>query len=262
MKAVVGVSTLPFVYEPFDLLPETILRLPTKYVEVLDDGLHELNGDRVRILTELARSHNLTYSVHAPFADVNIATTSDCLLQAALDRLKRSLFHASRLEAKMFVLHSGCEAALLNQCTPDDVYRRMARERNLESVRRLLRIAEDYGVRVGLENGIGNLIRTAAEAGEFLRSLNAEIGLVFDVAHANLFGEAHSYFEALKERIVHMHVSDNDGKRDQHVGIGHGDMNWGYFADMLRKADYHGAVIVESESDVEESVLTLKHLLE
>jgi sugar phosphate isomerase/epimerase len=60
---------------------------------------------------------------------------------------------------------------------------------------------------------------------------------------------------------VHIHVHDNNGKDDQHLGIGHGTVDWKSFADALRRIAYHKVVVIESVERIGESVTKLKQLL-
>jgi sugar phosphate isomerase/epimerase len=58
-----------------------------------------------------------------------------------------------------------------------------------------------------------------------------------------------------------MHVSDNMGENDQHLGIGYGKIDWQRFAETLREIAYDKKVMVESVERVEESLQKLRQLL-
>jgi sugar phosphate isomerase/epimerase len=83
---------------------------------------------------------------------------------------------------------------------------------------------------------------------------------VLDVGHANINGQTELFLTAFRDRIVHMHVSDNDGKSDQHLGLGYGTVDWERVASLLRKNRYDKIVVVESIEHVEESVQKLRQL--
>ena len=65
----------------------------------------------------------------------------------------------------------------------------------------------------------------------------------------------------LSDKIVHIHVSDNMGENDQHMGIGYGKIRWQLFAETLRDIAYDKMVMVESAEHVKESLQKLKQLL-
>jgi endonuclease IV len=55
-------------------------------------------------------------------------------------------------------------------------------------------------------------------------------------------------------------LHDNDGKEDQHLGIGYGTINWENVAKLLKKAAYNKTLIVESVEHVKESMEKLRKL--
>ncbi len=104
-KPKVGVSMLYSLGEPFNRMVKRLGDMDTKYIEILDDGTHDLNKTRIAQLREAAKSYDLTYSVHAPFADINIGSPAKPMLAAGLKRLKQSLANANGVDAKMWVFH-------------------------------------------------------------------------------------------------------------------------------------------------------------
>jgi sugar phosphate isomerase/epimerase len=57
-------------------------------------------------------------------------------------------------------------------------------------------------------------------------------------------------------------VSDNDGKSDQHLGVGRGTVNWGGLVSLLKELSYDRTVVIESVEHVGESLRKLKKLLD
>jgi len=72
----IGLSMLFCLSEPFTSLLSRLENVNVHYVELLDEGLHTLNGKRVKKLRKIAEAHNIEFMVHSPFADINIATPS------------------------------------------------------------------------------------------------------------------------------------------------------------------------------------------
>jgi sugar phosphate isomerase/epimerase len=58
-----------------------------------------------------------------------------------------------------------------------------------------------------------------------------------------------------------VHASDNDGSDDQHLGIGKGKIDYEWFKQTVNKIGYDKTVIIESITDVPESIKKLKQLL-
>ena len=99
------------------------------------------------------------------------------------------------------------------------------------------------------------------EFARFYRETNLPVGIVMDLGHANLEGQIEPFFKLLADKIVHIHASDNDGSDDQHLGIGQGKIDYNSFAQTLKKMGYDKSVIIESITNVPESIKKLKQLL-
>jgi len=95
----------------------------------------------------------------------------------------------------------------------------------------------------------------------FYNEVDEDVGMVLDIAHAHINGQIESFLTTFADKIVHMHAHDNNGKSDQHLGIGYGNIDWKKVATLIKKISYSGIIIVESVEHVEQSVLKLKNLL-
>jgi sugar phosphate isomerase/epimerase len=230
----------------------------TRYIEILDDGTHELDKKRIATLKEAAKSYNLEYSLHAPFADINIASPSKLLLNTAMKRLKQSIEYANAMDAKLWVFHPGQQTGI-SQFYPGEDWKR-----NNQSIKELYKTSEEYGVNIAIENLPAKywfMMKTPEDFRRFYKETNLPIGVVLDLGHANLEAQIEPFIERLADKIVHIHASDNDGTDDQHLGIGEGKINYDKFAETLKKIGYDQTVIVESTVNVLQTIRKLKQLL-
>jgi len=255
----IGLSMLYCLGEPFNKMVQRLATVETPYVEVIDDGLHTLDKKRVSTLKEAGKSHGIKYTVHAPFADINIASPSKPMLNASLKRLRQSMAYANALNAKLWIFHPGVKTGI-SMFYPGEDWKQ-----NIEGIRELHKTAEEYGVNIAIENlpeRYGFLMKQPEDFQKFYKetSLN-DVGITLDVGHANLEGQTESFLRKLPDKIVHMHVSDNMGENDQHLGIGYGQINWQRLAETLREIAYDKTVIIESVEHVEESLQKLRQLL-
>jgi sugar phosphate isomerase/epimerase len=256
VKAEVGMSMLYCLSDPFERMVKKIPEPETEYIEIVDDGLHVLDEQRVAILKDVGKSYGLKYTVHAPFAGVNIALSSKPLLNATLKRLKESILYAAALDCQIWVFHPGMRTGI-SSFYPGEDWRR-----NMESVRLLFHFAGDNGVNAVLENAMDPFVmRGVEDFKRFYAEVDEPVGLVLDTGHANITGELQGFLTELPDKIAHVHVHDNFGKGDQHLGIGYGNIDWKKTTDLLKKASYGGIVMVESVEHVQESVERMKHLL-
>jgi sugar phosphate isomerase/epimerase len=224
----------------------------------VDDGTHELDKKRVATLKEAAKSHDLEYSLHAPFADINIASPSKSMLAASMKRLRQSMAYASAIDAKVWVFHPGAKTGI-GQFYPGADWKQ-----NSQSIGQLYAAAEEYGLNIALENLPAKyyfFMSKPEEFTRFYRETGLPVGIVMDIGHANLEGQIEPFFKLLSDKIVHIHASDNDGSDDQHLGVGQGKIDYDSFAQTLKKMGYNKSVIVESTTKVPESIRLLQELL-
>lgn len=253
----IGLSMLYCLGEPFNKMLKRLATVETSYVEIVDDGIHALDKERVKALKQAAKSYNLIYTLHSPFADVNISSPSKPLLSAMMKRLKQSMAFANDLNATVWVLHPGLQTGI-SMFYPGKDWKQ-----NVLSIKELYATAEDLGVNVAIENlpeKYGFVMKTADDFTRFYRETRLEIGIVLDVGHANLHDQIYSFLNAYADKIVHIHASDNLGETDQHLGIGQGKIDWQKFASALKKIGYSKTIVTESTDHVEESLSKLKQL--
>lgn len=244
--------------EPFNRMVRRLGAMGTKYIEILDDGTHDLDKKRIAALKETAKSYSLQYSLHAPFADINIASPIKLLLHASLKRLTQSLANANAIDAKMWVFHPGQRTGI-GQFYPGADFEQMS-----QSIQQLYVQAEEFGINIALENLPAKywfLMSTPEEFQRMYKETNLPIGIALDLGHANLEGQIQPFFDLLADKIVHIHASNNDGSEDQHFGVEDGNIDYVWFAETIKKIGYDKSVIVESMHKIPESIRKLKQLL-
>lgn len=257
-KIEVGLSMLYCLNLPFSHLVEELGKVDVYHIELFDESHHTLNSHRVRVLKKTAQDRGLKLTVHAPFMDINIASTVLSKRRTVLDRLKKSIRLADQLSARLWVFHPGLRTSVSN------LYSSLEWQLNLQSVRDLLNAADQYGLRITIENTpepFPFLLKSVEDFTRFYSKLgDVDLGLTLDVGHANVNGQLYDFIESFSDKIIHIHASDNDGTFDSHLGVGEGDIDWRRVADALREIDYQGVVIVESVKNIRESLETLQRL--
>jgi len=254
----VGLSMLYCLGYPFSYMTEQLRKAEVFNIEVLDESHHALNGRRVKIIREISKSRRLGLTVHAPFADVNIASPVYSFRRVVLKRLKRSMRLASQLGAAFWVFHPGLKTGVSHFYPGEDW------KLNLRSIRELLDEANRNGLKITIENTpepFPFILKSVNDFTRFYEDLgDADLGLTLDIGHANVNGQIHDFIERFSERLVHVHASDNKGNFDSHLGIGEGNIEWTKVAKSLKRIEYQGIIIVESEEKVEQSIQKLSKI--
>jgi len=253
----IGLSMLFCLGEPFPSLLKRLEEVDVNCVELIDEGQHALNSKRVKALKRVANSKGLDFTIHAPFVDINIASLNPILRRIMLKRLEKSIAYAHQLKSKQWVFHSGWKTGV------SEFYPNLDWQLNLLSVRTLLAFAKKHGVEISIENTpepFPFLLKRMQDFALFYSELDSEIGLTLDIAHAHTVHQALEFIERFSDKIVHVHVSDNEGKYDSHREIGHGNIDWQAIAEALRRIKYKGRVMLESIEHIEESLQTMRRI--
>ena len=257
-KPQIGLSMLYTLSEPFNKMVNQLSKTTTTYLEIVDDGAHTLNRRRIKTLNEVAASHSLKYSVHAPFADINIASPSKPMLKTAMKRLTQSMHYANDLNAYLWVFHPGGKSGI------SSFYPGADWKQNETSITKLRKIAKDFGLKIAMENlpeKYNFLMKTPDDFSRFYAETGFEdIGIVLDTGHANLEGQIAPFLQKLPSKIAHIHVSDNHGETDEHLGLGYGTIDWQQFAKLIKKVNFSGTLLAESVYNVEETLQKLEQL--
>ena len=114
---------------------------------------------------------------------------------------------------------------------------------NAESFAELAERARPYGLQVMVENVV-NQFNTA----KAFRTLLAHPELRFhlDIAHANVKGaRTDEFLRAHREKLVHVHISDNSLRSDDHLPLGVGEIDWPKMIGLLKRAGYDGTITLE-----------------
>ena len=127
---------------------------------------------------------------------------------------------------------------------PDD---ETERETYWDAVRRSLDsldpVARQRGVRIALENETtGNmlLVRRAFE-----QYSPAFVGLCYDSGHGNITGDGLDQLASLKDRLIALHLNDNEGQRDQHLPLFNGTVDWDRLSGLIARSSYDKMVSLE-----------------
>jgi len=156
----------------------------------------------------------------------NWASPREYERRAGVELVENRLEMTARLAGDVIIMHVPGE--------PED----------LDPVRRSLDELEgctrERGIRIAIENGdfptIGKLL--AAYPPDYL-------GLCYDSGHGNMIPDGLDQLATLGERLISIHLHDNDGRGDQHNLLFSGTVDWPRLADVLADSSYARCVSME-----------------
>lgn len=191
-------------------------------------------------LTELSPRGFNGFSIHAPFAFVDITAGDEKTLFEVLKR-PFDLYH--RFGGEFYVLHT--YGGLSHPKTEDE--RADCRARSLDRLYKFNEICKREGVRLGAENLCDGSPILFDEA-QFLDLFEKipDMSCVLDVGHALVSGmDIENVQRTLGSRICAYHLHDNDGHSDQHERLGTGIMDWKRFAENCLRYTPEAAGVLE-----------------
>ncbi|NLF40838.1 sugar phosphate isomerase/epimerase [bacterium] len=92
-------------------------------------------------------------------------------------------------------------------------------------------VAHGHGVRIAIENGSFPALRAL-----FNEYDPAFVGLCYDAGHGNLVPDGLDHLDALKDRLIALHLHDNDGLSDQHKPVFSGTVDWARLAGIIARS--------------------------
>ena len=181
-------------------------------------GPLDYSHEAVLQMVSFARKCEMPLQVHAPYHNVRLADINPRIREASVQSVKDGIDFATRVNAKMVTMHLGNVAKMLS----DRFYTRV-HEALLDSVKTLIDCAEVGNLVIAIENvpstkspweeAIGV---KAEELADIIKEVKAKnVGVTFDVGHANTIGDPAEFAAKIAPYIVNIHLHDNDGRLDQ-----------------------------------------------
>jgi sugar phosphate isomerase/epimerase len=117
----------------------------------------------------------------------------------------------------------------------------------VDSLKRICAVADEFGVKVGIEYEPGLLVESAVEAMAIIERVDSPmLGVNFDIGHSRVLGEAiGETVDLLAGRIWNVHVEDIKGRKHFHLIPGLGDLPFADYITALKKVNYDGYLTVE-----------------
>lgn len=235
----------------FPILPvldeiEAIARLGFDYLELAMDPPMAHYSRIAADLPTIARAlknHGLGLVCHLP-TFVSTADLTESLRRASQDEMRRSLETAHTLGAGKVVLHPSPVTGLA-AFVPET-----AKRYAFEFLAVMVEAAAESGIAICLENMFPrNRIGVTPEDFTEIFTAFPSLRLTLDTGHAHIDSEGNSrLFQLVNQfgdRIGHLHFSDNRGRRDDHMAIGRGTVDFRGLARRLKAIGFNETLTLE-----------------
>lgn len=222
--------------------------------EIVQEGSQCLNSKNIQNLKNINETTSLELTLHLPFSDMNLAGLNKSIRTEVIRQMKHYITLAANY-INLAVIHPGYLSPYGAQ-VPQEAYLT-----NLASIQEICDFAADFGILIAVEN-MPDLPKIFGkypdEMLEMLESIGSHnVGFTFDVGHANTVGLVNDFLDLLADRISHVHIHDNMGKKDEHLPLGKGTIDWKQV--MGKLSGYKGIFVTEMGS-LEEGIQCLEFL--
>lgn len=179
-------------------------------------------------------------SIHAPFGGLlDLADPNPHHRHAAIGAALTAASAIKQLGGRLLVVH------------PSDLERhgRDVNGRLADAALSITVLAENCaieGVTLAVESPLPHLVGgNPDEFAWILRHVDASVRVCLDTGHTALGRHWHRFLEVAGPRLVHVHVNDNRGQRDDHLAPGDGIIDWPDVARSLRAVNFGGWLMLE-----------------
>ncbi len=220
------------------------------------------NSQTSQRVNELQASTGISVTLHLPFIDLNIASLIKAVRKATIEQTLCALEYAHAINASCGVLHTGQMF----------IYQPVPKQHALDALYDSLSQLQGSDVPIALEN-LGLYIDGLIKEPTILRDLtdNYKMHNCLDFGHALIEGNRpwhakqtfeqdmiQSYCDTLGQRVIHLHLCNNNGQDDQHKATHDGTINYKSYADYLN--DFKGSICLEVAGGKDAVKSSVKHI--
>ena len=194
---------------------------------------NEFGNEDFKRNPELARRAGLfVENMHTPFANINDLWLDNVNGNAITDYLLQC-YDCHEYEIPTMIVH------LTSGYNPPD-----ANELGLNRIRKIIERAEQRSVNVALEN-----LKVPEYLGYvFDRIDSSRLGFCFDSGHQNCYSKHTDLLSMYGDKLMALHLHDNDESGDQHRMPFDGNIDWNTVMKKFNTIHYNGPTALEIKS--------------
>ncbi|KUO49105.1 MAG: hypothetical protein APF76_01440 [Desulfitibacter sp. BRH_c19] len=229
-----------FCCSQFDILEIQDFVFPENLVHGIESLHKEYHG--------LLKSFNGEITIHGPYMDLNPISMDESIKQLTFERYLQAVEVAKVFGSKWIVIHT--YFSQIHNCEP--WYQDYWVKENLLFWEKLIPILEREEITIVLENVFDVNPEPLKRMVETLNSKYFKVCL--DVGHCNVFSDYSigTWLNVLGESVRYLHISDNDGIRDNHLAVGKGNIKFKDIARNLQKKEERIIAISEAFCSLKE----------
>ncbi|MCU0559871.1 MAG: sugar phosphate isomerase/epimerase [Desulfobacterales bacterium] len=220
-------------------------------------ALERFSFEDFAAVADVLHRHGLTVTLHAPFVDLSAGSTDPAIRAVTRRRFAEILRLVPLFTPRTVVAHAGYD------WQRHEYFRKAWMDNSVDFWTEVAQGLNRSGSRLMLENvyehGPGELREL------FERLQPCRVGLCLDCGHLTAFGRApfSEWLNVLGPFIGQVHLHDNHGKKDDHLPLGRGMIDFSALFDYLKAARSRPPVMtleIHGTDDLATSLACLERL--
>lgn len=196
-------------------------------------------------------------SFHGPFMDMSPGGVDEKVWKVTLERFLRIIDIARMMKPEVLVFHPGYDKWRFHG--HEDLWL----ENSLKIWSKVLEESKDIGSSIAIENVFEEDPSTLEG---LIKGIDSpRFGICFDTGHFHLFSKKplKEWIDRLGNRLVEVHIHDNNGKADEHLAIGDGRMDFNSLFILLNNLPRKPLLTIEAHGKeaVEKSIERIRVFL-
>jgi sugar phosphate isomerase/epimerase len=268
MNLQLAISTMVFYHENITKLLPLLNTFGINNIEIRPNDNHFDYQDPKtieKIKKEINDNNISVKSIHMPMNGVDISSPEEYDRVKSVREIEKVIMVALRLNAKIIVVHPGGKCNSI-------VERETRMKKCIDSLSEIVEFSSQWEIKIALENTIpGRLGDNWFEIQKILDKISSEyLGVCLDTGHFLLNQEENEKGilrldkEPIdwKNKLLHIHIHDNNGKTDLHLLPEKGYFPWYQLFNYLKQIQYQGYLIVEppEQFQIEDYLIKIQHV--
>lgn len=235
------------------------------YVEVgieLPEGSTEILMRRKNKIMKLINEFKYPAIAHTAWW-IDLGSGYEYIRQAWVEEAKRCVDTAKGLGIKLINFHFYSVGLVEDY----KAYHKFILNNIVRSLKEIVDYAVSRGLVVMYENSPTKKANVGFKEYKFIMDKVPKLKVHLDIPHSfieNGMDGIKEYLFSFKDRIIHMHLHDNNGEEDQHLPLGKGKIDIKLLAKWLKQIKYDKTITLEvftSKEDAKDSMIKFKKLL-
>lgn len=246
-----GISTMVYYQKPIEKILPYLVKGEINNIEIRPKENHfqpQTIDEIFKLKRLLAKKKIVVKAIHMPMDGVDISHPQSYERTKSVREVEKTILMACHLGANLVIVHPGGKSD-----SYEDKKNRV--KLSIESLKEIMDFSKNWKVKIALENTLPGRVGDKWEDLQQIIEIvsSHDLGICLDTGHYLLnYQEIKQGFLNLdnvpinwQDNLLHIHIHDNDGKRDLHLLPQEGLFPWNSFMRFIKQINYSKALIIE-----------------